>query len=47
MDFFTFFLPMIVSFGWSGKEWQAATDRERARRIAEANLNARLLRLNV
>jgi hypothetical protein len=37
------FLPSILS----GKEWGAAQDRARARRIADARMNARLLRLNI
>ena len=38
-----FFLPLIMS----GKEWKAAQDRARARRMAEHRMNARLLRLNI
>ena len=41
--FITIFLLLIVS----GKQWRAAEDRARARRIAEARMNARLLRLNI
>jgi hypothetical protein len=37
------FLPLILS----GKRWRAAQDRARARRIADARMNARLLRLNI
>jgi hypothetical protein len=37
------FLPLVLS----GKEWRAAQDRARARRIADARMNARLLRLNI
>jgi len=37
------FLPLILS----GKQWAAAQDRARARRIADARMNARLLRLNI
>jgi len=36
------FLPMM-----SGTHWRAAQDRARARRIADARMNARLLRLNI
>ena len=36
-------LPLILS----GKEWRAAEDRARARRLADAKMNARLLRLNI
>ena len=46
MDFFSFFLPMIIAFG-SGKEWRAAEDKARERRMAEHRMNARLLRLNI
>jgi len=31
----------------SGKHWAAAQERARVRRIAEARMNARLLRLNI
>lgn len=41
------FLPIIIAFVGSGKQWRAAQDRERARRIADARMNARLLRLNI
>ena len=37
------FVPLILS----AMGWRAAQDRERARRIAEAKMNARLLRLNI
>jgi hypothetical protein len=37
------FLPLILS----GKQRRAAEDRARARRIADAKMNARLLRLNI
>jgi len=40
---FLSFFPLIMS----GKRWRAAEDRERARRIADARMNARLLRLNI
>jgi hypothetical protein len=36
-------LPLIMS----GEQWRAAQDRERARRMAEHRMNARLLRLNI
>jgi hypothetical protein len=44
------FLALILSFFplfLSGKRWGAAQDRTRARRIADARMNARLLRLNL
>ena len=37
------FLLLILS----GKQWRAAQDRARARRMAEHRMNARLLRLNI
>ena len=42
--FVAIFLPLILS---GGKEWRAAEDRARARRMAELRMNARLLRLNI
>jgi hypothetical protein len=41
--FVAIFLPLILS----GKQWEAAQDRARARRMAEHRMNARLLRLNI
>lgn len=41
--FVAMFLPLILS----GERWRAAQDRARARRIADARMNARLLRLNL
>jgi hypothetical protein len=41
--FVAIFLPLIMS----GKQWRAAQDRARARRMAEHRMNARLLRLNI
>ena len=41
------FVSIIIVFVVSGKQWRAAQDRMRARRIAEAKMNARLLRLNI
>jgi hypothetical protein len=40
---FLLFLPLIMS----GKQWSAAQDMARARRMAEHRMNARLLRLNI
>jgi hypothetical protein len=40
---FLMFLPLFLS----GKRWTAAQDRARARRLADARMNARLLRLNI
>jgi hypothetical protein len=36
-------LPLILS----GKRWRAAEDRAHGRRLADAKMNARLLRLNL
>jgi hypothetical protein len=41
--FVAIFLPLILS----GERWRAAEDKARARRIADARMNARLLRLNL
>jgi hypothetical protein len=41
--FIATFLPLILS----GEHWRAAQDKARARRIADAKMNARLLRLNI
>jgi uncharacterized membrane protein len=38
------FLPFVVM---SGKQWREAEEKARARRIADAKMNARLLRLNI
>ena len=40
---FLLFLPLIMS----GEQWRAAQDKARQRRIADARMNARLLRLNL
>jgi hypothetical protein len=41
--FVAIFLPLIMS----GKQWRAAQDKARARRMAEHRMYARLLRLNI
>jgi hypothetical protein len=41
--FVAIFLPIFLS----AKQWRAAEDRARARRMAEHRMNARLLRLNI
>lgn len=41
--FVALFLPLILS----GERWRAAEDKARARRNADAKMNARLLRLNI
>ena len=41
------FTAIFLLFILSGKDWRAAQDRARARRMAEHRMNARLLRLNI
>ena len=41
--FAAIFVPLMVS----GKRWQAAEEKARARRLADAKMNARLLRLDI
>lgn len=41
------FLPIFIVLVGSGKHWRAAQDRARERRLADARMNARLLRLNI
>ncbi len=41
--FLAIFLPLILS----GEQWRAAQEKARERRLAEARMNARLLRLNI
>jgi uncharacterized protein YpmB len=41
--FLAIFLPLMLS----GKQWRAAQEGERARRMAEHRMNARLLRLDI
>ena len=36
-------LPLVLS----GERWKAAEEKARARRMADARMNARLLRLNI
>jgi uncharacterized membrane protein len=38
------FLPFVVM---SGKQWREAQEKARARRLTDAKMNARLLRLNL
>jgi len=45
--FVSIFLPMISVFVLSGKQWREAEEKARARRMAEHQMNARLLRLNI
>jgi hypothetical protein len=41
------FIAICLPFFLSGKQWREAEDKARARRIADAKMNARLLRLNI
>ena len=41
--FVAIFLPLMLS----GERWRAAQDKAHARRIADAKMNTRLLRLNI
>jgi hypothetical protein len=45
--FVALFAAIILPLTLSGERWRAAEDRARARRIADARMNARLLRLNI
>jgi uncharacterized protein YpmB len=45
--FVALFVAIFLSLIQSGERWRAAEDRARARRIADAKMNARLLRLNI
>jgi hypothetical protein len=41
--FIAIFLPLMLL----GKQWRAAEDKAHARRLADARMNARLLRFNL
>jgi hypothetical protein len=41
------FVVILLPLFLSGERWRAAQERARARRIADAKMNARLLRLNI
>jgi hypothetical protein len=43
--FAAIFLPLMIFL--SRERWRAAEDKARARRLADARMNARLLRLNI
>jgi hypothetical protein len=45
--FFALFVAIFFALIMSGKQWRAAEERARARRMAEHRMNARLLRLNI
>jgi hypothetical protein len=41
------FTPLVIAFVLSGKNWRAAQDKARERRMAEHRMNARLLRMDI
>ena len=45
--FVCLFIAICIPLVLSGKQRRAAEDKARARRIADARMNARLLRLNI
>jgi hypothetical protein len=45
--FVALFVAIVLPLFMSGKQWRAAQDRARARRMAEHRMNARLLTLNI
>ena len=45
--FAALFVAILLPFMMSGERWRAAEEKARARRIADARMNARLLRLNL
>jgi hypothetical protein len=45
--FAVLFVPLISACLLSGKHWKEAQERARERRLAEARMMARLLRLNI
>jgi threonine/homoserine/homoserine lactone efflux protein len=45
--FVALFVAVLLPLMLSGERWRAAQEKARARRIADARMNARLLRLNL
>jgi uncharacterized protein YpmB len=45
--FAALFVAILLPFMMSGERWRAAEEKACARRIADARMNARLLRLNL
>jgi hypothetical protein len=45
--FIALFVAIFLASIMSREQWRAAQERERARRLAEHRMNARLLRLNI
>ena len=44
---FMFMFFLYLALNMSSKEWNAAQEKSRARRMAEHRMNARLLRLDI
>jgi hypothetical protein len=44
---FAILIAICIPFVMLGKRWKAAEDRAHARRLADARMDARLLRLNL
>jgi len=45
--FVALFVAILLPLMFSGKHWEAAQEKARARRLADARMNARLLRFNL
>jgi hypothetical protein len=45
--FVAVFVAVLLPLFLSGERWQAAEEKARGHRIADAKMNARLLRLNL
>ena len=45
--FFAVFIAIFLPILMSGEQWRAEQEKARARRLAEARMNARLLRLDI
>ncbi|HVW08912.1 MAG TPA: hypothetical protein VHC90_10035 [Bryobacteraceae bacterium] len=45
--FAAIYVAIFLAVITSGKHWRADQERERMRRLADARMNARLLRLNI
>jgi hypothetical protein len=40
-------IAVVLPLAFSGERWRAAQEKARARRLADARMNARLVRLNL
>ena len=45
--FVAIFVAILLGFGWTGENWKAAEERARRRRLTDARMNARLLRMDI